>query len=164
MPGFITDNELKTYVKAVFRKGSEFSSVWDVIIPEANTAAYWDIVYAWQKRGFTKTQIDQWDRGEEYQKYFGLWWCLEKASVMDPESAGSPHLEKFKLDRRWELSENKGPDGTGMSGGPILFTIGGEVQRPGSRYGQVRIGDLDTTKDLFSLDPDDPRRGTPTVF
>ena len=90
------------------------AAYWDNIITDANNSAWEDIREKLGRRGFTETQIDTWDRSEEFNKDIGLYWCLVKGGV------GHNYDDRFirQLDRRAELET-------------IQVTIAGAVVQPG---------------------------------
>lgn len=100
MPGFITDLELKTSLAATLKVlVSDLPAYWDVLIPECNESAYYCIRGILLQRGFLVSQIDNWDRGREYQIDLGLYWLLVKGAGLHE------YDDKFilLLDRRKEL-------------------------------------------------------------
>lgn len=125
---------------------------WQTIVVRAHTSGYWDIVNALLKRGYSKAQIDQWDRGEEFEKDLACFWSLARAAGQNPDAFNGEYLAQGKLlDRRPELAE-------------VVFTIGGVLVHPDGTYGQVTTGPFDTGEDSFVPDLDDPRRGEVTRF
>lgn len=156
---FIDDTALTTALRDTLQLDSAktLTAYWSTIITASNLAAYWEIVSALMERGYTKAVIDTWDRGAEFQRSLGLYWCLEHGAAMDSESVKNVDVEKF--DRRLELcgdAEKKIK--------PVAVTVAGVLKDPTTTYGQMVSGKFDTTDDLFVVDPDDSRRGVPTEF
>lgn len=151
---FCTIAEITGALKDEFKNKASVTLAghWDTILGRSHTSAYWDIVNALLKRGYSKTQIDQWDRGAEFEKDLACFWSLARAAGQNPDAFNEAYLAEGKLlDRRAELAE-------------VVFTIGGVIVDPAGSYGQVTTGPYDTTEDLFVLDPDDARRGEVTRF
>lgn len=150
---FTTDAVLKPQLRDEMKLAASENLVvaWDTIITRSRNAAYGCIVNAFLKRGYTKAQIDQWDRGIEFETDIAIWWALERGAAQNPDAQNQAHLAEKKLDRRCELDD-------------IAFTIGWVLVKPEGTYGQVTTGPRHTTEDLFVMDPDDPRRGEVTEF
>ena len=150
---FINDAALKAALKDELKIAAteSLATHWNSIVTRSRTAAYGFIVNKLLARGFTKAQIDQWDRGEEFETDIGVWWCLERGAAQNPDAQNEAQLAEKKLDRRWELDD-------------IVFTIGYAVVEPEGTYGQVTTGPMDTSGDMFVPDPDDPRRGEVTTL
>lgn len=85
------------------------------IVSDANTAAAADITSALTGRGYTSSQIDEWDRRVEFNKHLGLFWCFISGNVSSTYS----DVMINKLDRRKELQT-------------VQITIGGEIATPGA--------------------------------
>ncbi len=134
---FITDAQLKTKLASNLKVADETTlpAGWDGIITDSNSSAYQDIVSHLLNRGFTSVQINQWDRGAEFESDIGLFWCLVKGAGLH----GNDPTFINKLDRRAELDT-------------VSVTIGGEIVLPGGSSGEVGYGRLDTTDDLFTRD------------
>ena len=132
---FITDATLTTKVAGILKLAeADLPSYWTVIIADANLSAYQDIVGHLLRRGFTKAQIDTWDRGAEFQKDIGLFWCLVKGAGLHG------YDDKFirLLDRRKELDE--------------VFIIDGSMALEPAGVEQYGSGRLTTDNDQFRLD------------
>lgn len=132
---------------------------WDIIISRSITRAYWTIVNAWQQKGYTKEQVDQWDRGEEFGVDMAAWWALKTMSFRVPDITSQQQLND--LDRRPELNPNSEGDKILQA----VLTIGGVIVDGTSDFGQVHVGPMDTSEDEFvPFDPNDGRRGQPARF
>jgi hypothetical protein len=149
LPGFVTNAQLQTALENMIRVAAGTFSAGDSayvlnIIADANKSAYQDIQAALLRRGLTQAQLDTWDRGGEYQKDIGLYWCLVKTVGLHAFD------DKFckALDRRGELKCVE----LYASGVPLI------LQTPPAE-GQVTHGALDTTNDLFVPNANDPLRG-----
>ena len=155
---FLTDVQLNAAVASTLQKASvPLTGFWDEIITAANLSAYWEIVGQLSARGFTKAQIDAWDRGPEFQRALGVFWALNhQAAQAATDEYSRVNLKEF--DRRMELSGNPSKGITA-----VVVTASGVFQRPETTVGQATTGPLDTTTDHFvPFDPCDPRMGTPT--
>jgi len=156
---FATDDQLKSYLKDVMAKQPAAALLphWDQIVTRSNISAYNDIVSRFARRGYSKAQIDRWDRGLEYQLDIGVWYCLQKLATMQPEY----HTQSLQwFDRRMEISGN---EIQGLTLEPLI--VNGEIVTPDKKYGQVSTGEFDATSDLFvPHDLTDPRRGVTTRF
>lgn len=111
---------------------------WTSIANAANTAAYWDIVGAFMERGYSRSVIDQWDRGEEFQRSIGLWWCLETGLSQDTQSYHPEALTEYKLDRRPELRNMPNKPG-------VILTVNGLFVKPDTTLGQASYGAYNLT-------------------
>ena len=144
---FINDSQLKDELHSTLGKApGEMSSKWDNIVRRSNVSAYQDIVSRLVARGFSKAQVDLWDRGAEFNVDIGLYWCLVKGGGLEA------YDDKFinKLDRREELDT-------------VLVTTSGVIVTP-ANGGDFGTGSFDTSSDLFVMDEDDGRRGEPTSW
>lgn len=131
---FLTDNELKQKLADMI--GVDVSALparFTGIVADANAAAYLDIVDPFVARGFTRGQVDAWDRGAEYQRDIGLFWCLLKGGGL---VGYDPTLIKL-LDRRGELKSVELPaQGTPQeqSGSPKVVGYGSIAFETGSQF------------------------------
>lgn len=98
---------------------------WATIITAANNEAYYIILDALLQRGWSKTDIDQWDRGFEFQRDIGVWKCLTQGSAMAPTLYSGTALAQ--LDRREELKR-------------VAVTINGVWKDATEIYGQPQTG------------------------
>lgn len=147
---FITDEQLRDALADRLKvAGNDVPAAFSsTIVNRSNTAAYQDVVGRLIARGYTKAQIDQWDRGAEFQTMIGLYWCVVNAGAyggFDPETLKA-------WDRRKELAE-------------VIVAINGAWVRPtGDQPGLVVTSGPSTSGSLFNLDPDDGRVGEVTRF
>lgn len=157
--GWIDFAMLSDYVKSHLQKGADtaLKQHWDTVINAALKTGYWEIVTAFARKGFSKAQVDQWDRGAEFHLDIGLWFAMKRLAVLYPDRIGQDNLND--LDRRKELW------GDEKEGIPIaILTIDGVPQEPVGDYGQPNTGPMDMTTDMFREDPLDVRRGEVTQF
>lgn len=121
---------------------------WRTYLQTGQQWAYNEIVTALATRGYSKAQIDAWDRGKEFEQSIGAFWALDLGGLL-----GNVDDRLWtKLDRRAELAT-------------VDVLIGGGLVTPGgSDQGAVGHGKLSAADDLFSLDPRDRRRGVPTEW
>lgn len=138
---FTTDAAIKTDVAAALKlaSSSDLPAWWDTVIPRAHTAAYQEIIGALLARGFTKTQADTWDRGEEFERHLSLYFAFTS-----PQGYGSFDLNAVKLwDRREELKS-------------VLIYDAGTWITPGESPGTVGTGRIDADAGIFNpIDQDD---------
>lgn len=146
---FITRDDLEYALKSVTGKdkGAGLNTKWQECIDAALNFGYGEIVTAFASRGFTKAQIDQWDRGAEFQRDLGLFHLLREGKAVDPSTYDPEAIRD--LDRRKDLLL-------------LGLTIDGVWQDPASDVGQARTGSFDTSGDMFVEDIEDTRRGQPT--
>lgn len=124
---FITDVQLTVAVHdcLAIKQDNPTAKFWATLITAANIQAYQIIVDTLLQRGWSKTIIDQWDRGAEFQRDIGVWKCLTQGSAMSPQQYSNVALST--LDRRSELKT-------------VAVTIGGVWQEAGEIYGQPQTG------------------------
>lgn len=136
MAEYITDAELKTALAPVLRKASvhDLNPLWDGIVPDANEAAYNEIIGRLTNRGYSVAQIDQWARRYEFNRDIGLFWCLVKGAGLD----GYDDKWIDRLDRREELDE-------------VTIVIDDEVADIADTTAAIGHGPLSTTDDIFVL-------------
>jgi hypothetical protein len=138
---FITDDVLKDKLASELKVlGSGLTdAAWDNIIHDSNSSAKNEILTKLYARGYSLTQIQTWDRVEEFQTDIGLYWCLVKGANL---SLATITLEIIKLhDRRGELDEIGILEG-GVIVPPDDTTVGGEVS----------AGEFDTSTDRYYKD------------
>lgn len=143
---FVTDGQLLAMVADRLKvRPADLPAYWaDSITPQANESAYQEVLGRLLDRGFTKTQIDQWDRGAEFQQAIGLYLALVNGGAYAGYDAGVLQM----LDRRKELKE-------------VLVFISGEWVKPvGDRPGLVTTAGPNTAGGTFNWpDPDGPGVG-----
>ena len=149
--GFVLDAHVKQSVAGALHKpAGDLDSFWSDIIADANAAAYDQIVGHFVLLGYTQAQIDAWDSGITFQKFLARYQALIDGAG-DRTEVGEWRKE---LDYWRGLLENV----------TSIDTSGAVVDPTQDAAGSVGHGSLSTTNDLFSLDPDDARRGTPTEW
>lgn len=144
---FVTDAELSAAVADRLKLAGveSLQDYWtDTIIPQANAAAYQEILGALLARGFTKATADAWDRGEEFQLSQGLFFALMNAGAYqgyDPETLKC-------LDRRADLAN-------------VLVFVAGEWVKPvGDKPGLITTSGPSAEGGMYNWpDPDSPELG-----
>jgi hypothetical protein len=130
------------------------------IIAEKHQAAYQIIVSKLLGRGFTLAQINQWDRGAEFEGELALYLCLVRIGML--EAYGVEFLDRIchgdKRDPGSEIDKLS------------TISINGVWTEPNNDSnespGVFGSGSFDTSQDIFGP-PDssnDPRRGRPMRF
>lgn len=146
--GWVTSDEIKDYVGAALKRaGLELKPEWDIPVERARKRAYWTIIDSFIKRGYSKAQIDQWDRGEEFQADLATYFSLLWMGVLNPDATSQNILKE--VDRRPELVQDEDMNDITLA----ILTIGGELVTGDVDYGQVRHGALDTSSDYFGRMP-----------
>lgn len=148
---FCTDAQIKTSVAAALHTAAaSLDSFWTDVITDANVAAYDQICHRFITLGYSQAQIDAWDRGATFNKFLARYQALIDGSG-DKDAVGEFRRE---LDYwRGKLDEITTLDDGGATTDPAADAAG-----------SVGHGSLSTTSDMFSLDPDDARRGEPTEW
>jgi|SRR5579863_1710946 len=152
MPGFVTDADLLSHAADRLHKSTsdpQLGSFWSSLATDANNRAYQDIVMRLAQRGYTLAQIGQWVGGYAFQLDLGLRYILGNGALLDnaDDKKLLDHLHEAK-----ELDSLTPLDGTYK---PMF---------PAGTIGNVTTGPLDTSQDLFILDPNDSRIGGPTRY
>ncbi len=145
---FLTDDQCLQSVADMLKTAkASLPAYWSSVVSEAHAGAYNEIVGRLLRRGFTLAQITAWDRGAEFERQLTLFWALTNGGGLN--SYDDKFIKTF--DRRKDLDD-------------VQFSIANVFINPvaSDGPGQVGIGSEDTSNDLFSLDPDDVRRGHPT--
>jgi hypothetical protein len=151
----LSDNDVAAMVAAVFKVAtaslpSYYTTATTGLVPRGHTAGYQTVVGALLERGFTKAQVDAWDRLAEFEGDLSLWYILSDAGSY--RQVAQKTLDR--LDRRKELES------------VVLFVASVPV-KPQDVSGATDLpssGPLDTSRDLFVMDPDDRRLGETTRF
>lgn len=149
---FLTDALAKQALADVLKKNSAtWQPYWDTIYPKAHSWAYYTILNALAAQGYTKTQIDSWDYGDEFETDLFLWRALSRAEALDGNTTDRL-LET--LDRREDLKEMQG------------LLIGGEWTAPEGTAGTFHVGQqTQSDDDVFKFfDPNDRDFNTITDF
>jgi hypothetical protein len=146
LPGVIDFATMNKFVKDSLALGPPvmLQPHWDSIINQGITSGYWTVIGAWTARGYTKAQIDQWDRLAEFQLEIGAWFALKRLSAMMPDSLSQANLDA--LDRRPEMVY-PAKDGAISA----VMTINGVAVDGEGDYSQANWGPMDTTGDMFVL-------------
>jgi hypothetical protein len=157
--GWVDFQTLSDYVKDHLQKSAaeRLRPHWDSMIRQGQKAGYNEIVSAFAARGYSKAQIDQWDRGDEFQLDIGAWWALKRLGVVQADMLGQANLNA--LDRRKELWGSKKDEIPA-----VVLTIDGVAVTPEGTFGQPNFGPMDTSEDLFVMDTEDSRIGEATRF
>jgi hypothetical protein len=148
---YITNTELLTAVadRVKVTNPDELPAWWaSTVVPQAVTAGYQDILGALLNRGFSKAQVDAWDRRVEFNFSQSLYWALVNggaaADVAQPDALKA-------LDRREELKT------------VLVFVSGVWVQPPAGNPGLVTTAGPNLSGGVFGWpDPSDGDLGTPT--
>jgi hypothetical protein len=158
MPGpWWTDAETEAALADVLNLAggqAELEAFWVTIVPRAHTAAYNEIVGALARRGFTMAQMDTWDRRQEFEHHLSMWWCLvEGEALLEAAQPDRPPRDVprllYKFDRRAELLT-------------VPITANGVLIDPAETGpGRIAVGPMDTSKDMFQLDPAVPNPWEP---
>lgn len=102
---FITSDQLKTALAA--QEGvaeADLPTKYTAsILAEALQNAYQQICSALVGRGYSKSQIDTWLQGAEFNRDIGVYWCLVKGNQLEPVAEGIVSAWS-RLDRRPELA------------------------------------------------------------
>lgn len=104
---------------------------WEGIVTQARTFAYQEVVGRLMSRGYSRTQVDDWDRGAEFEGDLALWYCLVRGGAAN---AYDPRFIDM-LDRRKELAavavfasgEHASPRDPQPGSGPAVGTGRGSV-------------------------------------
>ncbi len=147
----ITDAQLLTALadRLKVTSANELPAYWaGTIVPNAVNAGYQDMLGALLNRGFSKAQVDAWDRAAEFNLSQSLYWAMVNGGV----TLDQAHPDALKaLDRREELKS-------------VLVFVGGVwVQPPAGNPGLVTTAGPSLAGGVFAWpDPDDGQLGTPT--
>jgi hypothetical protein len=101
----------------------------ETIIEDSRRAANQEIYSVLLGRGYSDAQIEDWDRGIEFERDLALFWCLVKGGALVIEDT-----RMRALDRRKELQE-------------VSVTVGGVLANAGDYSGVVSTGLLETDFD-----------------
>lgn len=146
---FITAQQLNLAIHDTLQKADAvpLTGYWLTFINLALNWSYNEILQRIGQRGYSKTLIDQWDRGAEFQTDLGVWKALQWLSTQTSVKVNQAALTL--LDRRKELS-----GGTNTSGGsfnvaitgyedPVMLLIGGVMTYPDTTVGQPTTGHIE---------------------
>lgn len=133
---FITDADLKQYLADTLKVDmGTMPTAWGRIVTAANSAAFLDIRGGLIRRGYRAADILNWDRGAEFNRDIGLYWCLVRGAGL--HGYDDRFIKCF--DRRKELTE-------------VLVELGGDPQPPTFDPSGVEHGDVETDNDRWSMD------------
>jgi hypothetical protein len=97
---YISDSKLRQSLADQLGKAdASILSFADGTIAECNIRAYQDIISRLGARSFTQSQIDAWDRREEFNRDLALFWLFSVGSI--PHNFAQEAIKNF--DRRKEL-------------------------------------------------------------
>lgn len=134
--GFPSTTELKAAYQAVKTSNGTFPPASDETVTAARVFAYGEIYGRLAKQGYSKAQVDAWDRLPEFGRDLGLW-KISKERVVFPQGNYPPEDHVIHWDRRAELDE-------------ILLTIDGEIVEPeGATGAGIVSGRMTTDGDTF---------------
>lgn len=147
---FTSDTEVKAEVaNSIHLEAASMDDTWDEIITSSRLAAYRQIVGHFLGLGFTKTQIDEWDRGADFELHLAQYAVLIKHNSQAQE-VGEWRVE---LDYwRQLLAET------------AVLEEDGEPQEPSSSTARISRGTLKVTNDMFVRDSNDSRIGKISKF
>ena len=142
---FITDAVLKAKLNARLKRQDPvvLESWWTALVTDANVSAYAEIVTHLLARGYSKAQIDTWDRGAEFQGYIGLYFLYRDGAGLEGYDDKWVEKLKYYLD----------------SLATVPIAVGDVLLVPANPSQIVGHGDLDTSDDLIAIDPDHEQRG-----
>lgn len=147
---FISNLALKTVVANSLKKNMAHlnaTDYWDTIIGEQNQAAADEIRARLQARGFTSTQVEDWDRKVTFNKMIGLYWCLVEGGCLD--AFDDRFIERLRVHFLESLDT-------------VAVLNNGILQSPLD----INTGPMLTHEDMFGtpIDEDDPRIGETVEF
>ena len=99
----------------------------ETIIKDSLRSANQEIYAKLLDRGYSAAQIEDWDRGVEFERDLALFWCLVKGGALSIEDT-----RMRALDRRKELDE-------------VGVVIGGELVNAGEYEGVISTGLMATS-------------------
>lgn len=133
---FLTDDEFRESLAITLKIDvGRLGKHWDLLCQEAHKSAYFDVRGALLARGYAASEVDNWDRGPEFERDIGLFWALLRGSRF--HNYGTDVVDK--LDRREELKS-------------VMVENLGTVQIPSGTPPRIDGGLLDTTNDEWTVD------------
>ncbi len=127
---------------------TSLGAYWTTLVDRALNFSYWEIVNRLMQRGYSKSVIDQWDRGAEFQKDLGVWYCLQWISTQTVLKVEQSSISL--VDRRTDLSGGEKLMGSfaGMFGkaqrmDPVMITVGGILMQPDTQVGGPTTGAIE---------------------
>ncbi len=149
---FWTNGQILEAVANTLKKDvGDLESYWEGVVEQAHLAAYQQIVGDLLERGFTKVQVDAWDRGPEFEKHLALFWALTDGGALE----GFSDIFIRTLDRRKDLKTVQ----VFVSGAYVVPLTG--AAGPGT-VGTGGPSDNPCGLSMFNWDAEDPRLGQPT--
>lgn len=140
MATYVSNSDLKDYFAGQLRlkDGSSAlpSGIPEILYTRANQAAFDEILAKLRGRGYSREDIDQWDRREEFNLDLGTYWLLRSAANLEADDTWP---EKFN--RRAELDD-------------VILTIDGEPVEVVSAESNIAHGRLDDFENLSFIDDD----------
>jgi len=137
---YVSNSDLKDYFAGQLRlkDGSSAlpSGIPEILYTRANQAAFDEILAKLRGRGYSREDIDQWDRREEFNLDLGTYWLLRSAANLEADDTWP---EKFN--RRAELDD-------------LILTIDGEPVELVSGESNIAHGRLDDFENLSFIDDD----------
>lgn len=129
---------LQDVADALRKEVAELPAWWQGLVRRCQASAYQEIVGVLIARGYAKSQIDQWDRGDEFERSQALYYLFST-----PQGGGM--FDKEAIDR-WDKRKDLRT---------VLLSIGGKWQRPGESPGTIGCGRQSSENDIFTWpDPD----------
>ena len=149
LPLVTDDSVLSSLANLLKVAVADLPDYWSAVVTESHTAAVQELYGRLLRRGFTKAQIDAWDRAAEFERDLALYWSMTRGGAYS-----GFNLETVRaLDRRKELDYVQ------------MFVAGKWVQpaEGASGPGTIGVGGPDSQDSIFEWpDPDDPRLGEST--
>ena len=100
---FLEDDEVLSAVAITLKKTPDelvgSAPYWAALVQQAHVSAYQDVVGRLLARGFSKGQVDAWDRGAEFERDLTVFWALTRGGMLEAFS----DLSMKPMDRRKEL-------------------------------------------------------------
>lgn len=137
---YITDAVIKAGLAA--RLGysqDEQESHWDTLARNGNNAAYGMIRRALVARGYSATQIDQWDDREEFNLNLAICYAIRHGATT--RNYDQQAIDKICQQYTEELKT-------------VSLLVSGELVTPSGAVGSVSRGTLSTDNDTFTTDMD----------
>lgn len=141
---FIGIGQLSAALQATLQKSQQenLAEYWPILLNQALTRSYWEIVQRLGQRGYSQTLVNQWDRGAEFQQDLGVWSALQWISTQTTVKVEQASLNL--VDRRSELSGSKMlVGGREAPSDPVMVTVNGVMQYPDTTVGQPTTGPIE---------------------
>lgn len=134
----VTDADVKAAVAArLSTPVGNLQSQWDEIVTRANVQAYNLIRRTWAARGYTESQVDDWDDGEEFNLNLAVIFAMRNGAMANS-------YDQQAIDKLWDyyLAQFK----------ETVFLVDGEQVDPEAARGRISFGDLSESRDTFTPD------------